>query len=137
MFMLVRREALEAVGPMDERFFVFGEEADWCRRFWAAGWRCVFAPTGRILHVDGGNKSTDQARLRMFIQLQKGILLFHRKHHGRLGHALARALFATFMPLRAAWWFARGRVTGAAEHRRRAHFALVAARFHWTGREPR
>src|SRR5207244_3434097 len=42
--MLVRRDAMEAVGLLDEAFFIFSEEADWHYRFRAAGWRVVFFP---------------------------------------------------------------------------------------------
>ncbi len=52
--MFVRRAALERVGPLDEAFFFYGEETDWCRRFAAAGWGVHFAPVGEIVHFGGG-----------------------------------------------------------------------------------
>jgi GT2 family glycosyltransferase len=136
MFMLVRREAIEQVGLMDEQYFVFAEEADWCRRFRNAGWRCVFAPVGRILHVDGGNKSTDQAEARMYVQMQKSVLRFHRKHVGRTGWAVAKGLFLVSMTARAAWWRFGAACGFARVARRKARLAAAAARFHLTGKEP-
>ncbi|MGH3131773.1 MAG: glycosyltransferase family 2 protein, partial [Gaiellaceae bacterium] len=49
--MLVRREAVEQVGPLDERFFLFSEETDWCFRFRAAGWAVLFYPGAEAVHV--------------------------------------------------------------------------------------
>jgi GT2 family glycosyltransferase len=136
MFMLARREAIEQVGPMDEQYFVFAEEADWCRRFRDAGWRCVFAPVGRILHVDGGSKSTEQADTRMYVQMQKSVLRFHRKHLGVARWLLAKVLFTTSMVARAAWWRLMAVVGLGTAPRRKARLSAAAARYHLTGREP-
>lgn len=48
--LVVRREALEAVGPLDERFFLYFEDTDWCRRFWASGWRVVYFAGAKMVH---------------------------------------------------------------------------------------
>ena len=88
MFMLVPRRVIDQVGGLDEAFFIYAEEADWCRRIRDAGWRCVFTPTARILHLDGGGKSTKstlQMRTRMYVQLYKSKMIYLRKHHGRTG----------------------------------------------------
>ncbi|MHC4126626.1 MAG: glycosyltransferase family 2 protein [Planctomycetota bacterium] len=136
MFMLVRREAIEQVGLMDEQYFVFAEEADWCRRFRDAGWRCVFAPVGRTLHVDGGSKSTEQADVRMYVQMQKSVLRFHRKHLGVARWLLAKTLFATSMTARAGWWRLGAALGAGADARRKARLSAAAARYHLTGTEP-
>jgi GT2 family glycosyltransferase len=137
MFMLVRRAALEQVGMMDEKFFVFAEEADWCRRFWQRGWRCVFAPVGRILHVDGGSKSTEQASVKMYVEIQKSLLLFHRKHLGRFRWGLTKLLLATTMIIRMIWWTFWTALSVGKLSRHKARQSAAAARYHWTGTEPR
>ena len=48
--MLVRKEAVEKVGLMDERFFMYLEDADWCRRFWQNGYRVVYLPSAQMAH---------------------------------------------------------------------------------------
>jgi len=53
--MLVRREAVNAVGPFDERFFVYWEDVDWCRRMRDAGWRVVYFPQASIVHRVGAS----------------------------------------------------------------------------------
>ena len=91
MFMLVPQRVIEQVGLLDEAFFVYAEEADWCRRIRQTGHRCTFTPVARILHRDGGGKSTAQIKPRMYVQLQKSKLIYARKHNGPLGHLAAKA----------------------------------------------
>lgn len=136
MFMLVKREALEEVGFMDEEYFVFAEEADWCYRFSAAGWRCVFAPVGRILHVDGGSKSTKQASVRMYVQIQKSLLLFHRKHLGLAHWMLCKLLFITTMLIRMFWWLIWTALGVGERSAHKAKQSAAAVRYHLTSKVP-
>ena len=103
-FMLVRREAIDQVGMMDERFFMYGEETDWCYRFGKKGWKVMFAPVGRIIHF--GGQSASQKPVAMIIQLRMSILKFIRKHNGWLSHLIARILIAFFFAVRLPAWFA-------------------------------
>ena len=48
--MLVRRAAMERTGPMDERFFLYFEDVDWCQRMWQAGFEVVYTPESRFIH---------------------------------------------------------------------------------------
>jgi GT2 family glycosyltransferase len=135
MFMLVRRTAIDEVGLLDEDYFVYAEEADWCYRFWKHGWRCVFAPVGEIIHRDGGNKSTDQVSVRMFVQFRKSLLLFHRKHLGWLAWATAKViiicgLLPRFLIWRLGGWF--GRPTAA----RKSQGAAAALKYLLLGIAP-
>ncbi len=50
-FLIVRRAALEDVGLLDEQFFLYLEDTDWCRRFWCHGWKVRYVPTVRMLHL--------------------------------------------------------------------------------------
>lgn len=136
MFMLLRRDAVDEVGLMDEDYFVFAEEADWCKRFWDAGWRCVFAPVGRILHVDGGSKSTEQAAVKMYVEMQKNLLLFHRKQLSATQAVITKLLFATSMVVRTIWWSTWASLADCRSSREKAKQSAAAARFHWTGKEP-
>jgi GT2 family glycosyltransferase len=136
MFMLVRREALEQVGPMDAGYFVYAEEADWCYRFWQHDWRCLFTPRARILHLDGGGKSTALVSAKMYVQLQKSLLLFHRKNRGLLSWALAQAVYAVVMPLRSAALALPALVGGSGRRRGKFRQALAATRYHLFRIEP-
>ena len=55
-FMIARRDAIAAVGPFDERFFLYSEETDWCRRFRDAGWAIRHLPVMRVMHF-GASRS--------------------------------------------------------------------------------
>ena len=81
-FWLVRRAALAGVGLLDEDFFMYGEDMDWCRRFWTAGWRLDYVPNAEAIHYGGG--SSANAPFRFFIEKQKADLHYWKKHHGWL-----------------------------------------------------
>ena len=51
--MFLRREAFERVGLMDEEYFLHCEDLDWCMRFWQAGWKILFVPQVRVVHLKG------------------------------------------------------------------------------------
>ncbi len=104
MFMLVRHEAIRQVGLMDETYFLYFEDTDWCYRFFKAGWKMVFWPGAKIIHVDAGSKSTDQDGLKMFVQFQKSLLIFFRKHYGHLAYFVARLVLVVSFGLRCCCW---------------------------------
>jgi GT2 family glycosyltransferase len=78
-FLLVRRESLLKVGLLDEEYFMYGEDMDWCKRFWTNGWRVVFVPAGEALHYGGA--SSANAPVRFFIEKQRADLQYWKKHH--------------------------------------------------------
>ncbi|WP_026369860.1 glycosyltransferase family 2 protein [Kallotenue papyrolyticum] len=97
--MLVRRAAIEQVGPMDEDYFMYSEETDWCLRLHRAGWELWYLPDARILHH--GGQSTQQAREPMIAALYRSKVRFFRKHYGPLHAALLQLIFV--LVLRAKW----------------------------------
>ncbi|MFO7919100.1 MAG: glycosyltransferase family 2 protein [Anaerolineae bacterium] len=80
--MLVRREVVRAVGPLDEAFFMYSEELDWCRRIVDAGWRVVYFPRAVVVHYEG--RSSDQVVAERHIHFQRSKVLYFRKHHSRV-----------------------------------------------------
>jgi GT2 family glycosyltransferase len=137
MFMLVPRAVLEAVGPLDDAFFVYAEEADWCRRIRNAGYRCVFAPEAQIIHLDGGSKSTDQIRSKMYIQMQKSHLIYARKHHGVMGYAVTKAVFIGSALLRGALFGGVFLLKSDVTSKARVRLSSAALAFHLVGKEPK
>jgi GT2 family glycosyltransferase len=136
MFMLVRRDALEQVGLMDEGYFMYAEEADWCYRFWQSGWSCLFTPRAQIMHLEGGANSTKLASARMYVHLQKSILRFHRKNRGVIAWALAQAIYAVLMPVRAATFGLLALVARSERWRAKYQQAAAATRYHLLRIEP-
>jgi GT2 family glycosyltransferase len=135
MYMFIRREAIDAVGPMDEAYFVYGEEADWCYRFGKAGWPCVFSPLVQVVHADGGKQSTSQIPVRMFVQLQKSLLIFNRKNLGFWAWLAAKMIFVGSMTFRSLGFLASSLWKGRPAWLR-ARCTLAALRYQLTGWEP-
>ena len=110
-FMVVRREALDQVGLLDEDFFLYGEDLDWCFRMRAAGWKIHYFPGTQIIHFKGESaKQSDLDNLRLFYQAMG---LFVRKHF-RPDSASGRSLsdfykriagLISYWLLHAAIWF--------------------------------
>jgi GT2 family glycosyltransferase len=82
-FWMVPRTALEKVGGLDERFFMYGEDLDWSYRFLKAGWRVVFLAEAEALHY--GAASSGQAPSRFYVEMVRANLQYFQKHHGWLG----------------------------------------------------
>ena len=85
--MLVRRAAVEEVGPLDEDFFLFSEETDWCFRFRQAGWQVWFTPDAEFVHVYGAVHGG-----RLFAENVRGHLRFLVKHQGLRAAERARRI---------------------------------------------
>ncbi len=119
-FMLVRRKAINHVGLMDEDFFLYAEDTDWCYRFHQAGWKVLFTPGAEIIHLGGA--STEQVRNEMKLQLWGSILLFMKKHKGPFQYALVCLLVAIFFLVRVPYWLAVGLLSrsGRSSHIRTA-----------------
>jgi GT2 family glycosyltransferase len=135
MFMLVRREAIKQVGLLDEAYFVYTEEADWCYRFARLGWRRVFSPCAQIIHLDGGSKSTSQVSAKMFVQIQKSMMIFFRKNLGLGAWLVAKVIYVVSDFIRAIAWFLSSVVTQDQHKRRKSAAAAAALRFHLFGIE--
>lgn len=64
--MLVRRSAIDAVGILDTRYFLYMEDVDWCRRFWEKKWKVVWLPAARVVHVHGKGSRKKNAFIDLF-----------------------------------------------------------------------
>ena len=82
-FSMVRREAFEAVGLLDEDLFMYGDDVDWCRRCWKAGWQVVFYPGAEAIHDRG--KITAPYPVRFAVAQQRSVIHYWTKHHGFFG----------------------------------------------------
>ena len=88
--LMVRREAIVDAGLMDEAYFMYSEELDWCRRIKTAGWRIVYLPAARIIHYVGS--SSDQAATQRHINYQRAKVRYFYKYHGRGAGLVLRAI---------------------------------------------
>jgi len=77
-FMLCRAEAIREVGLLDEGYWLYMEDLDWCRRFWDAGWKVFYEPASVTLHVKGGS-SGKRRRPKQEIAFHRGMGRFYRR----------------------------------------------------------
>lgn len=77
-FMLCRAEAVREVGLLDEGYWLYMEDLDWCRRFWQAGWKVFYEPAGVALHVKGGSSGARRAA-KQEIAFHRGMGRFYRR----------------------------------------------------------
>jgi N-acetylglucosaminyl-diphospho-decaprenol L-rhamnosyltransferase len=96
--MLVRREAVEQVGGLDESFFMFNEESDWQYRMRQGGWQIWFCPDAQVVHV--GGEATKREWGRMFAAQVQSHVQFVRKHNGSAAAELTRSLLLVSLLLR-------------------------------------
>lgn len=80
--MLVPRAVIERVGAFDEDFFLFWEDADWCRRITRAGYAVWCVPGASVVHDEGGTREHGW-RLRSIVRFHRGAYLYWTKHHAR------------------------------------------------------
>lgn len=119
--MLTRREVVEQVGGMDEGFFMYSEELDWCHRIRDAGWRVVYFPEARVTHYVG--KSSEQVVTARHIHFQSSKVRYARKYHGPLVAETLRAwLLAQY-----AWQIGVEGAKWLLGHRRDLRAARIAA----------
>lgn len=90
-YMLVRRDAIEQVGMLDENYFMYGEEMDWCWRFSESGWKIIYYPEAAIIHYGGMSVEKNPNEMRK--ELQRSYLYFIEKRQGRLARIIVRLLF--------------------------------------------
>jgi GT2 family glycosyltransferase len=78
-FMFVRRTTIDQVGMLDEDFFMYGEDIDWCYRIKQAGWVNYYYPKTQILHLKGA--SSRRKPVKIVYEFHRAMWLFHRKHY--------------------------------------------------------
>lgn len=89
-FWMVRREALSKVGLLDERFFMYAEDIDWCKRFHVSGWGVVLLQATEVFHYGGGSSSNSP--IRFYIEMQKANLQYWEKYHRRASQSAYRLI---------------------------------------------
>ena len=104
--MLIRQQVIKQIGILDENYFMYCEETDFCYRCKKAGWQILFTPDPQIIHLGGA--SSIQISRPMAMQLRASILLFFAKHKSRLQYLSACLLTSLFCLLRIPYWLFHG-----------------------------
>jgi GT2 family glycosyltransferase len=84
--MVVNRKAIEVVGGMDDRFFLYWEDADWCRRMWKSGWKVIYYPKASVCHFTG--MSSQKEVLKSVTEFHKSAYRLFEKHERSLAFYL-------------------------------------------------
>lgn len=90
--LLLRREALDEVGLLDESYFMYTEEVDLCYRLTQAGWELWYVPAAVVTHY--GERSSRQVKEAMYLQLYRSKVQFYRKFGGESRARQAKLLFS-------------------------------------------
>jgi len=123
--LMLRRKALEEVGLLDERYFMYTEEADLCYRLKQAGWKVVYTPQARIVHL--GGQSARQRPVEMTVELPVSRHQFIRKYRGPFQAALFRGVVAAGGVCRIIAWGSRWLVANG--RRRQLEQGIAAQRY--------
>jgi GT2 family glycosyltransferase len=96
--MIVRKETIERTGLMDEQFFLFAEETDWCYRIRKNGWKIYLNADAEVIHL--WQQSVKRSPANMTLESYKSMYLFFLKHHGALYGRSYRTMVFIFIALR-------------------------------------
>jgi hypothetical protein len=119
--MMTRRTITESVGSLDESFFMYSEELDWCRRIKEAGWDIIYLPEAKIIHYEG--KSSEQVIPARHIYFQSSKVHYAKKYHGSgVAGALRGWLMAQYL-----WQTAMEGLKWLVGHRRTLRASRVRA----------
>ena len=98
--MIVRNSAIKKVGMLDEQFFMYAEDLDWCKRFRDAGYKIVFYPGVKVIHhkyksgIKSSNKKTASVTQKFFYDT---MLQYYDKHYGDKYPKFVRNLLRYFI----------------------------------------
>jgi GT2 family glycosyltransferase len=99
--LMLRKEVVEQVGVLDERFFMYLEDMDYCIRVRQAGWKLYYLPHCEIVHLAGASSG---GRMRNYsVHSYRALFYFYRKHFSYSVEVAARAMVATTLSLRWVW----------------------------------
>ncbi len=124
--MIVRRSAVDSVGALDEGYFMYAEEIDWCLRMKHAGWEVWHVAEARVIHHAG--QSTQQFRHRMFVELHRSRARLFQRHYSPAFRAANRLLLRLGLAreiMRTQWRAARGQISADEQRQRLAAYSEV------------
>ena len=128
--LLLRRSALERVGPFDERFFLYAEETDLCLRLRRAGYQIRFLPSAVVVHLNGGSGTRQPDRV--FCEFRRSQEKFYAKHYGVAGLWCHRATMLVGSLLRIVLFTVLGAVSRIRRVRYREEAATWKRILAWT-----
>lgn len=80
-FMLVRSDAIKEVGLLDESFFMYGEDIDWCYRIKSSGWKIIYYSDAKIVHHKGASNNSKKQNPKLIYEFYRAMDIFYKKHY--------------------------------------------------------
>lgn len=83
-FMLVRKTTIDDIGLLDDTFFMYGEDIDWCYRIKQAGWKIIYFGQSEIIHYKGASsedKKTKKRNPKLIYEFYRAMYVFYKKHY--------------------------------------------------------
>lgn len=93
--MVIRRQAVQQVGMLDERFFMYWEDVDWCKRMRDKGWKVIYWPGVKIVHHVGG--SSESRVVRSVFEFHRSAILYFNKHVMKYRYLLLPPIYAVIL----------------------------------------
>lgn len=135
-FMLARREAVEQAGLMDETYFMYSEDTDWCWRFGRQGWKTMYTPDALIVHLRGASSS--QCEADMGVYARRSLLMFFERKSGKPARWMANGMYLAASLARVSY-LALTRMFGSGkgeDPQGKFELAVATLRYHSLGRLP-
>ncbi|MBW8039174.1 MAG: glycosyltransferase family 2 protein [Planctomycetes bacterium] len=98
-FLMIRKEVIDDIGVLDENFFMYGEELDWCFRATKAGWLVMYYPSAKIIHYKGGCSKFNSRKATL--EFYRAMYLFHKKHFAKRHSTIINYIIYTGIFLKA------------------------------------
>ncbi|MGF7118932.1 glycosyltransferase family 2 protein [Methanobacterium oryzae] len=80
-FMLVRHNTIKDIGLLDESFFMYGEDIDWCYRIKSSGWKIMYYSDAKIVHYKGGSNNSKKQKPKLIYEFYRAMDIFYNKHY--------------------------------------------------------
>lgn len=97
-FWFSRKKAVDEIGLLDERFFMYAEDIDWCLRFHESSWKIIYYPDAEAVHYGGA--SSGNAPIRFYVEMQKAIFQYWRKHYSTGANTIFTIIFIVHQLIR-------------------------------------
>lgn len=132
---MIRRAVLDDPGYLDDHFFLYAEETDWCFRMRNANWKVAFVPDGTIVHY--GGQSSVAMRDRQFCEFNRSQVKYFRKHYGPGGAGVQRTAMIAGSVIRIVAWTCIAAASTTRRDEARSTARIWARELSWwTGRGP-
>jgi GT2 family glycosyltransferase len=127
-FFLIDRQVIRDIGLLDENFFMYYEEVDWCLRAKKSGWKVVYCPYAAITHKTPLASKRNEMSVGLAIEIRRSHLYYYRKNHRFMSYVALSSATLAFLALRwLRWWVVPLGTSATRRRNREMSRALLAS----------